>query len=46
MTRLLHQLPAADLFDQRIQKAELEYLFSSRAALVSLAENYVGLALE
>ena len=46
MTRLLHQLPAADSFDQRIQKAELEYLFSSRAALVSLAENYVGLALE
>ena len=46
MTRLLHQLPTADLFDQRIQKAELEYLFSSRAALVSLAENYVGLPLE
>jgi len=46
MTRLLHQLPTADLFDQRIQTAELEYLFSSRAALVSLAENYVGLPLE
>jgi len=46
MTRLLHQLPTADSFDQRIQRAELEYLFSSRAALASLAENYVGLALE
>ena len=46
MTRLLHQLPTADSFDQRIQRAELEYLFSSRAALASLAENYVGLTLE
>ncbi len=30
-------------FDQRIQRAELEYLFSSTAAQTALAENYVGL---
>jgi len=43
MTRLLHHFPAEDDFDRRIQKAELDYLFSSEAALKSLAENYVGL---
>jgi p-hydroxybenzoate 3-monooxygenase len=43
MTRLLHRFPDANAFDRRIQIAELEYLFSSRAAQVSLAENYVGL---
>ena len=29
-------------FDQRRQLADLEYLVSSRAAMTSLAENYVG----
>jgi len=29
-------------FDHRRQLAELEYLVSSRAAMTSLAENYVG----
>jgi p-hydroxybenzoate 3-monooxygenase len=45
MTSLLHRFPEHSGFDQRIQEAELEYLLSSRAALTSLAENYVGLPL-
>ncbi len=43
MTRLLHHFPGEDDFDRRIQKIELDYLFSSDAAMKSLAENYVGL---
>jgi p-hydroxybenzoate 3-monooxygenase len=43
MTRLLHCLPGTDGFDARLQQAELAYLFSSKAALTALAENYVGL---
>jgi p-hydroxybenzoate 3-monooxygenase len=45
MTWLLHRFPEHNRFDRRIQEAELEYLLSSRAALTSLAENYVGLPL-
>ncbi|WP_436644150.1 4-hydroxybenzoate 3-monooxygenase [Microbaculum sp. FT89] len=43
MTRLLHRFPDANDFDRRLQKTELDYLFSSKAAMRSLAENYVGL---
>ena len=43
MTMLLHRFPDAGAFGEKIQQAELEYLFSSRAALTALAENYVGL---
>ena len=43
MTNLLHRFPDRTDFDQRMQRTELEYLFSSKAALASLAENYVGL---
>ena len=43
MTKLMHHFPDAREFDNRIQAAELSYLFSSRAAMTSLAENYVGL---
>jgi p-hydroxybenzoate 3-monooxygenase len=46
MTMLLHDLPDHGPFDRRIQQAELEYLFSSRAALTAMAENYVGLPFE
>jgi p-hydroxybenzoate 3-monooxygenase len=42
MTMLLHTFPDA-AFDQKMQLAELDYLFKSRAAAVSFAENYVGL---
>ncbi|HEY5789709.1 MAG TPA: FAD-dependent monooxygenase, partial [Gammaproteobacteria bacterium] len=43
MTMLLHRLPDTAPFDQRIQRAEFDYLASSRAAQTALAENYVGL---
>ncbi len=43
MTNTLHNFPEQGAFGQRIQEAELDYLFSSRAARTSLAENYVGL---
>jgi len=46
MTMLLHRFPDDSPFDRRIQRTDLEYLFSSRAALFSLAENYVGLPYE
>ncbi len=44
MTMLLHRLPDHGAFGDKLQHAELDYLFSSRAALTALAENYVGLA--
>ena len=43
MTRLLHQFPDADSFDDKLQQAELSYLVGSHAASTALAENYVGL---
>ncbi|QBF30263.1 4-hydroxybenzoate 3-monooxygenase [Thalassococcus sp. S3] len=43
MTSLLHTFPEQGAFGQRIQQSDLAYLFSSEAALTSLAENYVGL---
>jgi p-hydroxybenzoate 3-monooxygenase len=46
MTSMLHRDPDGCEFDYRRQIAELEYLISSRAAMTSLAENYVGMALE
>jgi p-hydroxybenzoate 3-monooxygenase len=42
MTSTLHRAESDDAFDERRQIAELEYLVSSRAAMTSLAENYVG----
>jgi p-hydroxybenzoate 3-monooxygenase len=46
MTQLLHRFPEETPFDQKRQLADLDYLTSSRAALTSLAENYVGLPLD
>jgi p-hydroxybenzoate 3-monooxygenase len=43
MTSLLHRFDDATPFQQRLQRAELDYVVSSRAAATSLAENYVGL---
>ncbi len=43
MTNLLHRFPDSGDFDARMQRTDLEYLFSSKAAKASLAENYVGL---
>jgi p-hydroxybenzoate 3-monooxygenase len=46
MTSMLHRSDTDTPFDRRRQRAELEYLVSSRAAMTSLAENYVGLPLD
>src|SRR5260370_10432374 len=43
MTCMLHRFPEDDAFGQRMQRAQLDYTVSSRAAATSLAENYVGL---
>ena len=43
MTRLLHAGPSDDVFERRLQLAQLEYVVTSRAAATTLAENYVGL---
>jgi len=46
MTTLLHRLPDETAFDGQRRLADLDYLTSSRAAMTSLAEQYVGLPLE
>jgi len=43
MTSMLHKFPDTGSIGARIQLAELDYVCSSRAAMTSLAENYVGL---
>jgi p-hydroxybenzoate 3-monooxygenase len=43
MTMLLHRFPDSDAFAQKMQRAELDYLVHSQAAVTALAENYVGL---
>lgn len=43
MTSIMHRFPESGAFGQRMQIAELDYLFSSVAAQTALAENYVGL---
>ena len=45
MTSLMHQFPDAGSFAQKMQRAELDYLLGSQAAMTVLAENYVGLPL-
>ncbi len=42
MTMLLHRFPDA-VFDEKMQLAELDYIFRSKAAATAFAENYVGL---
>jgi p-hydroxybenzoate 3-monooxygenase len=46
MTSTMHRFPGmSNDFDRRLQRTELEYLFSSENARRSMAENYVGLPL-
>jgi p-hydroxybenzoate 3-monooxygenase len=42
MTMLMHTFPDS-AFDQKMQLAELDYIFKSRTAATAFAENYVGL---
>jgi len=44
-TSLMHHFPENGEFGTKMQTAELDYLFSSRAAQQVVAENYVGLTL-
>jgi len=46
MTSTLHRFPDENPFDHQRQIADLDYLTSSRAAMTSLAEQYVGLPAE
>ena len=46
MTQTLHHFPDENPFDEKRQLAGLEYITSSKAALTSLAENYVSLPLD
>jgi p-hydroxybenzoate 3-monooxygenase len=46
MTSMLHRFPDRNPFEDRLQRAELDYLLSSKAAQTALAENYVGLPLD
>jgi p-hydroxybenzoate 3-monooxygenase len=43
MTSMLHRFPDDDPFQARLQRSQLRYVCSSRAAATTLAENYVGL---
>ena len=44
MTSMLHRFPGdSEGFEEKLQRSQLEYVTSSRAAAASLAENYVGL---
>jgi p-hydroxybenzoate 3-monooxygenase len=43
MTSMLHRFPGGHGFEEKLQRAQLDYVTSSRAAATTLAENYVGL---
>ncbi len=43
MTQTLHRFPGENPFDYQRQLADLDYITGSKAAMTSLAENYVGL---
>jgi p-hydroxybenzoate 3-monooxygenase len=45
MSMLLHTFDD-DAFNRRIQRAEQDYVTSTRAGLTTIAENYVGLPYE
>jgi p-hydroxybenzoate 3-monooxygenase len=43
MTSMLHLDPDGDQFQRQLQRSQLQYVTSSKAAAATLAENYVGL---
>ncbi|MEK9903800.1 MAG: 4-hydroxybenzoate 3-monooxygenase [Rhodospirillales bacterium] len=45
LTTLMHHFPDEGAFREKVQKAELDYLVGSKAAMTAFAENYVGLPL-
>jgi p-hydroxybenzoate 3-monooxygenase len=42
-TSLMHRFPDQTGFDRRMQRAEIDFLKTNRAAQTAMAENYVGL---
>jgi p-hydroxybenzoate 3-monooxygenase len=46
LTRLLHRFPLQTPFERQLQLTELEYIYGSRVAQASIAEQYVGLPFE
>jgi p-hydroxybenzoate 3-monooxygenase len=46
MTSMLHRFPENSDYQQRLQRAELDYVVRSQAASKALAENYVGMPLD
>jgi p-hydroxybenzoate 3-monooxygenase len=46
MTQTLHRFPEEGPFDYKRQLADLDYITGSKAAMTSLAENYVGLPID
>jgi p-hydroxybenzoate 3-monooxygenase len=46
MTSMLHRFDTSDPFQLKVQQAELDYVTTSRAAATTIAENYVGAALD
>jgi p-hydroxybenzoate 3-monooxygenase len=42
-TSLMHKFPESGVLGRKLQRAELDYLVTSRAASTAMAENYVGL---
>jgi p-hydroxybenzoate 3-monooxygenase len=45
LTTLMHRFPEDGMFERRMQVAQLDYIASSEAAQMEIAENYVGLPL-
>ncbi|WP_284126149.1 4-hydroxybenzoate 3-monooxygenase [Parerythrobacter aestuarii] len=43
LTKLMHRFPDDSPFEREMQRAELDYIANSRAAQMSIAENYIGL---
>lgn len=46
ITQTLHRFPDGNPFDYKRQLSDLDYITGSKAALTTLAENYVGLPME
>jgi p-hydroxybenzoate 3-monooxygenase len=46
LSTMMHQFPEHNAFERRMQRAEFDYVASSQAASLAIAENYVGLPLE
>jgi p-hydroxybenzoate 3-monooxygenase len=46
MTQTLHRFPDENPFDEQRKLADLDYITGSKAAMTSLAENYVGLPID